>query len=330
MREPHENRETPELQPAEGAPAPAAQGNAAGPATAAGRDAVRAQKRARFRLWKHKDVNAGRESFAAGLNIYKMIWIFILGCVIGVVFETLFVFFEDGEWMRRSGVLYGPFNQIYGMGAVLMTLVLYRYRKKNALIIFVVSAVLGGAFEYVCSWVQQLAFGSVSWEYSDMPTSIGGRTNLFYTFGWGLMGFIFIVHIWPYLSEMVERIPNRFKIRPFNKPILGKTFTIVLAVALALDLALTGLAVFRYGTRAEERPATNFIDRWMDDWYPDEVMAEKFPSMEFVGRTNLNNAQLTENREDVSGGFRQRLGGQADDAGAPADESDATAGSSNG
>ncbi|MGD9560020.1 MAG: putative ABC transporter permease, partial [Oscillospiraceae bacterium] len=202
------------------------------------------KKRRRKRLWKHKDVNNGQKSFAAGLNLYKLIWLFIIGCVIGVLFETLYVYFTTGMWERRSGMLYGPFNQVYGLGAVLFTLVLYRFRKKNALLIFLASAVIGGAFEYVCSWVQQLAFGSVSWEYSDMPANVGGRTNLFYSLGWGLMGLIFITHTWPFISEMVERIPNIIHLksrRSANMLVLtGKSLTIALAVLLAADLTLSG------------------------------------------------------------------------------------------
>ncbi len=225
--------------------------------------------------YKHVDVNDGARSFADGLNVYKVIWVFTIGCVIGVVFETLFVYFQEGVWMRRSGMLYGPFNQIYGLGAVLFTLVLYRFRKKNALFIFLFSALIGAAFEYLCSWVQQLVFGSVSWEYSDMPANIGGRTNVFYALGWGLMGLIFITHAWPYLSEMIERIPNK----------IGKTLSICVAVFLAVDLALSGMAVFRESQRAAGVPATNVIASWLDATYPDDVMAEKYPSMEFVGRT---------------------------------------------
>ena len=247
-------------------------------------------------LWKHKDVNKGRESFAFGLNIYKIIWVFILGSFIGVVFETLFVYFMTGEWMRRSGMLYGPFNQIYGMGAVLFTLILYRFRKSNAFIVFLVSAVVGGIFEYIASWIQQMVFGSVSWEYSDLPTNIGGRTNLFYAAGWGLMGLIFISHLWPFLSEIIERIPNKliFKGKKSGNVLIitGKSLTIAFAVFFVFNLSLSGAAVFRAGRRAEGAMATNAAARWLDEHYPDKVMARKYPSMEFVDRYGTDNSGL--------------------------------------
>lgn len=232
------------------------------------------EKRKKKRWYKHLDVNNGEKSFADGLNLYKILWVFILGCIIGVVFETLYVFATTGVWMRRSGMLYGPFNQIYGLGAVLFAVCLYRYRKKNSFIIFLAAMVLGLVFEYVCSWVQQLVFGSVSWEYSEYATSIGGRTNLMYGVGWGIMGLLFIQHFWPWMSEMIERIPNK----------IGKPLTAVVSIFLAVNLALSGLAVFRAGQRAEGVPANNAVAVWLDNTYPDSVMAEKYPSMQHVGR----------------------------------------------
>ncbi len=237
------------------------------------------KRRQQSRFWKHRDVNRGVESFAAGLNIYKVMWVFMLGCFIGVVFETLFVYFMGGVWVRRSGVLYGPFNQVYGFGAVAFTLLLYRFRKKNAFMIFLASAALGALFEYACSWIEQLVFGSVSWEYSDMPANIGGRTNLYYAVGWGVLGMLFIIHFWPWLSEMIERIPNTFGNR-----IRAKTITLVLFIALALDMLFSGAAVFRAGQRADGIPANEPVAQFFDTYFPDEVMREKYPDMEFVGR----------------------------------------------
>ena len=229
-------------------------------------------KKTKKKFWKHKDVNNGEKSFAAGLNIYKILWVFIVGCFIGVVWETFYVFYKEGVFMRRSGMLYGPFNQVYGLGALLFTLLLYRFRKKNALIIFGASFVIGLIFEFLCSWVQEFIFGSVSWEYSHIPTNIGGRTNLFYGFGWGIMGLIFLTHIWPFLSEMIERIPNK----------IGKPVTIAFTVFLVCNMALSGAAVLRQRGRVEGHPATNAFTHWLDKTYPDTVMAEKYPSMEFV------------------------------------------------
>lgn len=235
------------------------------------KDVPEEKRKNKKRWYKHVDVNDGQKSFADGANIYKVMWVFIFGCVIGVVWETLFVFVGSGSYERRSGMLYGPFNQVYGIGAVLFTVILYRYRKKSGLFIFLFSMMLGLIFEYVCSWVQEVMFGSTSWNYSSMPFNLNGRINLLYGVGWGVMGLLFLTHFWPWMSEMIERIPNK----------IGKPLTIVFIVFLALDLALSGLAVFRESARIKGEPATNAVERWLDETYPNSVMAEKYPSMTF-------------------------------------------------
>ncbi len=244
------------------------------------------QPRHRF---KHKDVNHGQASFARGESPYKLVWIFLIGSFIGVVFEMIFVWAASGVLMRRSGMLYGPFNQVYGFGALMFTLFLYRFRKYNAFIIFLVSMILGLAFEYACSWLQQVVFHSTSWDYSNMPLNIGGRTNLLYGVGWGLMGMIFINHIWPFLSEMVERIPNK----------IGRPLTLIIAVLLVLDMGLSGLAVWRAGQRSHGIPATNVVEEWLDKAYPNEKMKEFYPSMNFGDNTRT-----------ASEGFNANIRGQ--------------------
>lgn len=247
------------------------------------------EKRKKKKRWyRHVDVNGGEKSFAAGLNVYKLIWVFMFGCIIGVLWETFYVYFGTGVWERRSGMLYGPFNQIYGLGAVLFSVLLYRYRKKNGFVIFLASGIIGTAFEYLCSWAQEVFFGSTSWDYSEIPMNLGGRVNLMYSFGWGIMGFIFLTHFWPWMSEMIERIPNTF----------GKTLSIVVAVFLAVNLALSGMAVFRQNGRIKGIPAGNFIEVWLDETYPNEYMVKKYPSMTFTD-ANGNPVTVTETGEVV-------------------------------
>lgn len=228
-------------------------------------------KKKKRRWYKHKNVNGGEKSFAAGLNIYKILWVFIFGSVIGVVWETFYYYFGTGIWERRCGLLYGPFNQVYGLGAVLFTVVLYRYRKKNGAIIFLASALLGMAFEYACSWAQEIVFSSTSWNYSDKPFNLGGRINLEFGLGWGIMGLIFLTHFWPWMSEMIERIPNT----------IGKTLTVIISVFLVVDVVLSAAAVYREGERIKGYAPANFVEAWLDDAYPNAYMAKKYPSMTF-------------------------------------------------
>ncbi|MEF9970363.1 MAG: putative ABC transporter permease [Ruthenibacterium sp.] len=211
------------------------------------------------------------DSFAAGKNIYKLIWVFTIGCFVGFAAEMVFAYAKTGAWVNRQGLIYGPFNQIYGLGAVLFTLTLYRFRNANGAIVFVTSALVGSAFEWTCSFVQEFVFGCVSWEYSDTPANIGGRTNLFFAICWGVMGFLFIRNLYPFLSELIEKIPNR----------IGKPITIIVAVLLSLDIIISFAAVTRQSMRINGSAADTSIGAFLDRHYPDDYLAKVYPSMQF-------------------------------------------------
>ena len=58
------------------------------------------------------------------LNYSKLFWVFIFGCVVGVAVETLWCILTLRRIESRAGVIYGPFNPVYGFGAVLFTTIL--------------------------------------------------------------------------------------------------------------------------------------------------------------------------------------------------------------
>ena len=80
--------------------------------------------------------------FATGLCFYKLLWIFLAGCVIGCLVEMLWCYLNEGFFESRQGLIYGPFSPVYGLGAVLFTLVMYRFKHSSSFIIFLVSTVV--------------------------------------------------------------------------------------------------------------------------------------------------------------------------------------------
>ena len=113
------------------------------------------------------------------LNFFNVFWIFVVCSVLGLIIEVVyhFVIVVPGEYQDRAGMLFGPFSPIYGVGAVLMTMALNRFHDKPVPVIFLVSAVIGGAFEFFVSWFMETAFGAVAWDYTGTFLSIDGRTN---------------------------------------------------------------------------------------------------------------------------------------------------------
>ena len=107
------------------------------------------------------------DSFASGVNFYKVALICIAGSFAGVVVEILWCLFRNGYIESRSGLVYGPFNPVYGIGAVVMTLALYRYRNRSSSISFFGGAVVGSVIEYLLSWGQETLFPGRSGDFED-------------------------------------------------------------------------------------------------------------------------------------------------------------------
>lgn len=218
-------------------------------------------------------VEGNPRSFAHGLNGYKLVWIFLIGSLLGFVVETIWCYVQYGHFESRKGLIYGPFSPVYGFGGIVLTLALYRLRERNGLVVFLASGLIGAAFEFVCSWFQELVFGTVSWEYSGTPLNLGGRTNLQYAVFWGLLGMVFIKHTYPFFSRWIERLPNR----------AGRILTWVFVIFMLLNMLVSGLAVRRWTNRSLGYPPANAASALIDRLYPDDFMHWVYPNMSIVG-----------------------------------------------
>ena len=211
-------------------------------------------------------------AFAQGLRFYKLFWIFFAGCFLGVVVETVFCLITLFRLVNRTGLLYGPFNLVYGLGALVMTLGLHWLSKKHVVWIFLGGMVLGGGFEYLCSWVQEQLFGTVSWEYSHFPLNLNGRINLLFSVFWGILAVVWIRWLYPLLSRLIEKIPRK----------IGIPLTWILLVFILFNITVSALAVGRQSQRHKGIPASDPISVYFDEHYPDEYLRRVFPSMQFV------------------------------------------------
>lgn len=218
--------------------------------------------------------------FAFGLCYSKLFWIFMVGNVVGFVLETLYALVRTHEFQIRVGLVFGPFIPVYGLGAVAITLLLWRMYNQKDVMIFLASMFIGGAFEYLCSFVQQAVFGTVSWEYSDSPLNIGGRTNLMYSFFWGILGLVWVKDLYPALSRRIQKVPKR----------VGRVLTVVFTVLMAVDVLLSVGAVYRQSERVNDIPADNVVREFFDTYFPDSYLDLIFPHMEYVGKPELPSA----------------------------------------
>lgn len=121
-------------------------------------------------------------------KIIKLFWIFLIGSIIGYIIEMIVGLVQNGHFVSRQGLLFGPFIQVYGVGLVIYYLVISNIKQKNYIKIFFISMLLGGIVEYLFSFFQEVLFGTISWDYSDLIFNLNGRTSLLHCLYWGTGG----------------------------------------------------------------------------------------------------------------------------------------------
>lgn len=206
------------------------------------------------------------------ITISRLVWIFFIGCLVGYVVETLFCLVVTGSIESRQGMVYGPFSQIYGFGAVLLVLVLAPFARRGNAWLFVGSALVGGVYEALCSYIQEMIFGTVSWEYSEKHLGIfGGRSSLIYMLFWGVLGILYFRSIYPRIDRIFTKLARRQQ----------RFFAAVVAIVLGADLLFSALAVGRWVARDDGVAPANAIERMVDERFPDERMEDIYPNMVF-------------------------------------------------
>ena len=59
------------------------------------------------------------ESIQGKITYDKLFWLFMAGSLMGVLIEGLFCLIRKGQWESHVVTVFGPFNALYGAGAVL-------------------------------------------------------------------------------------------------------------------------------------------------------------------------------------------------------------------
>ena len=212
------------------------------------------------------------EHFARGINFYKLFLVLFIGSFVGVVVESIWCILKNGYLESRAGLIYGPFNLVYGFGALVLTLALYRFRHRSWPHAFLGGFLVGSTVEYVCSFVQELIFGTTSWDYSGMPFNLNGRICLLYSAFWGLLGILWIKDLYPRLSKGIMRIPNRF----------GKPVVWILCIFMIFNSIMSCVTVIRWCERLEGKEPSNGFETYLDRQYPNEQMEKIYANMIFA------------------------------------------------
>ena len=89
-------------------------------------------------------------------NLLILFYIFIIASVAGWFIEGLWTLIKKGVIINHSAVVIGPFNMIYGVAAVLLTIILHKFENSSKIKIFILSFISCSILEYLMSYFMEL------------------------------------------------------------------------------------------------------------------------------------------------------------------------------
>lgn len=138
------------------------------------------------------------------LYLCKLFLCFIFFSFVGWYLEVLYGFYELKKFVNR-GFLIGPLCPIYGVGCVLMYLLLYGY-KDDPIVLFIMSIVLFSILEYAVSYLLEKIFKVRWWDYDNMKYNINGRICLEMIIPFGILGLLVVYFVFPSVFNVIDRL----------------------------------------------------------------------------------------------------------------------------
>lgn len=160
-------------------------------------------------------------------NLYQAAWIFLIYAFLGWCSEVAFAAVNKGKFVNR-GFLNGPVCPIYGFGMLIVVTALWGL-KGNLILLFLGSAALTTALEFVTGFVLEKFFHDKWWDYSDMPFNIKGYICLKFTVLWGLAATFIVGAVHRFVYMLIVKMPT----------VPGIILLAVFAAAFITDFVIT-------------------------------------------------------------------------------------------
>lgn len=152
--------------------------------------------------------------------------IFFSFSIVGFILETCLI-----KGVFTSGILFGPWTPIYGIGSVVIILI-YKFLDKRInskilkiILLFLLSALILTFLEWCAGMLIELIFNKVFWNYENLKFNFGHYIALEISFIWGISSIVLIYLILPVIKKLIIKIPN--------------LLTYILLIMFSVDLFLT-------------------------------------------------------------------------------------------
>lgn len=153
-------------------------------------------------VWRtifHSDV-----SNIVDYKIENLALMFFIFAFIGFVWEVIYTAVTE-KVVAKRGMLRGPWVPLYGVGGVLMLLLLGRFRA-NPPLVFFLAMVLCGTVEYFTGVLVERFYGQRWWDYSTKRINFRGRICFSGILLFGVSGTAAVCGFGPPLNDNIARL----------------------------------------------------------------------------------------------------------------------------
>lgn len=135
------------------------------------------------------------------------------------VYSILGFFFEHCVYLLMghhgdSGILYGPWTPVYGVGILIIIAVsnfifknLHSTKLLQTFVIFITVIVLLTTIELLGGFLIEKIFKVTFWDYSNLKFHLGKYIALEVSFAWGFLSLLVVYVIKPFLDKFIVSIP---------------------------------------------------------------------------------------------------------------------------
>ena len=137
--------------------------------------------------------------------------IFFIFSFIGFLFENVLNIFTNDNF--NSGVLYGPWTFIYGIGVSLMVIVYkflqqYHLKKwKEVVLFYIIITIVMTLVEFSGGMLIETIFHRTYWDYTNMRFNYGKYICLEVSLAWGLLATFITYLVLPFINKIEKKIP---------------------------------------------------------------------------------------------------------------------------
>ncbi len=185
------------------------------------------------------------------MQITKIFLLFIIYAFLGWCMEVCVALHDEKKLINR-GFLIGPICPIYGVGVILIKLLLNRY-VEDPLVLFVMAVLVCSFLEYFTGYLMEKLFKARWWDYSHKKFNINGRICLDNLVAFGLLGLLVMYVLNPFFLGILNRV---------NMAVLN-VIAGILFILLVTDLSISFKVIsgFKNVTKAVKKDNTEEITK---------------------------------------------------------------------